>query len=254
MPAVKKYTRINFQNYPSTSTPLNATNLNKMDKGIDDLDDEVVAVKNTIENMSFDADAISYDNTQSGLQATDVQGAVDELNDNLSGFKFYPAGTGIVGLISDDSAYTDEDGNYVIWGTETAEQLVEDNPNTYKSVPSEEDTRGKVGKDTVVKFGGVNMNIVGSVELTLADTYPTYASDSIIVNDGKYKKLKVNLTSINGGGIFIKTLNADSTVKDTLTTNNSGTYEFDIHDAYSIYMRCYANQSSKRSKINYILE
>ena len=84
MPAVKKYTRINFQNYPSTSTPLNATNLNKMDKGIDDLDDEVVAVKNSIENLSFDADAISYDNTQSGLQATDVQGAVDEINDNLA--------------------------------------------------------------------------------------------------------------------------------------------------------------------------
>lgn len=85
MPAVKTYTRVNFQNYPSTSTPLNATNLNKMDKGIDDLDDEVVTVKNAIENMSFDADSISYDNTSSGLQATDVQDAVDEINDNLTG-------------------------------------------------------------------------------------------------------------------------------------------------------------------------
>jgi len=84
MPAVKTYTRVNFQNYPSTSTPLNATNLNKLDKGIDDLDDEVVTVKNAIENMSFDADSISYDNTSSGLQATDVQDAVDEINDNLS--------------------------------------------------------------------------------------------------------------------------------------------------------------------------
>ena len=84
MPAVKTYTRVNFQNYPSTSTPLNATNLNKMDKGIDDLDDEVVTVKNAIENMSFDADSISYDNTSSGLQATDVQDAVDEINDNLT--------------------------------------------------------------------------------------------------------------------------------------------------------------------------
>jgi hypothetical protein len=84
MPAVKTYTRVNFQNYPSTSTPLNATNLNKLDKGIDDLDDEVVTVKNAIENMSFDADSISYDNTSSGLQATDVQDAVDEINDNLT--------------------------------------------------------------------------------------------------------------------------------------------------------------------------
>lgn len=77
-----------------------------------------------------------------------------ELTDNLSGFKFYPTGTGIVGLISDDSAYTDTDGNYVVWGTATANQLVEDNPNTYKSVPSEEDTRGKEGEDTAMSFGG----------------------------------------------------------------------------------------------------
>jgi hypothetical protein len=75
-----------------------------MDKGIDDLDDEVVAVKNTIENMSFDADAISYDNTQSGLQATDVQGAVDELNDNLT--------DGIGGTTDKFRFGTDSNGNY----------------------------------------------------------------------------------------------------------------------------------------------
>jgi hypothetical protein len=104
MPAVKTYTRVNFQNYPSTSTPLNATNLNKLDKGIDDLDDEVVTVKNAIENMSFDADSISYDNTSSGLQATDVQGAVDELNDNL---------TDGIGGTSDKFRFgTDGSGNY----------------------------------------------------------------------------------------------------------------------------------------------
>lgn len=152
MPAVKKYTRINFQNYPSTSTPLNATNLNKMDKGIDDLDDELVTVKNTIENMSFDADAISYDNTQSGLQATDVQGAVDEINDNLNGFKFYPTGTELVAYIEGHGWYKDADGNYVIWGTATANALVEASPNTYYGRQSEEDLRGKAGADTATPF------------------------------------------------------------------------------------------------------
>lgn len=83
---------------------------------------------------------------------TGIGNRVTTLEGDLSGFKFYPTGTGIVGLISDDSAYTDEDGNYVVWGTPTAEQLVEDNPNTYKSVPSTEDLRGKVGADTGVPF------------------------------------------------------------------------------------------------------
>lgn len=183
---------------------------------------------------------------------TEEQRAIAQINDNLSGFKFYPSGTAIVGLVADDSPYEDADGNYILADSATGRGLIDG--VTYKSINSTEDTRGKVGEDIAVKFGGVNMNVVGSVELALADAYPTYASDAIIVNDGKYKKLKVNLTSIGGGSTFIKTLNADSTVKDTLTTNNSGTYEFDIHDAYSIYMRCYSNQASKFSKINYILE
>lgn len=100
------------------------------------------------------------DNFGSGdINATNSK--VNTLDANLDGFKFYPTGTGIVGLISDDSAYTDEDGNYVVWGTPTAEQLVEDNPNTYKSVPSEEDTRGQVGEDTAKSFGGNEMQYIG---------------------------------------------------------------------------------------------
>ena len=34
----KRYTRVNWQNSPSTVTPISAENLNKMDKGIDDVD------------------------------------------------------------------------------------------------------------------------------------------------------------------------------------------------------------------------
>ncbi len=37
----KRYIKINFQNAPSTATPLNATTLNKMDKGIDDCDNAI---------------------------------------------------------------------------------------------------------------------------------------------------------------------------------------------------------------------
>ena len=35
------YTRVNWENLPSTNTPVNATNLNKMDKGIKDLDTKI---------------------------------------------------------------------------------------------------------------------------------------------------------------------------------------------------------------------
>lgn len=36
------------------------------------------------------ASDVSYNNTESGLEATDVQGAIDELNTDLGGFSFYP--------------------------------------------------------------------------------------------------------------------------------------------------------------------
>jgi hypothetical protein len=44
----KRYIRINFQNSPSTVTPLNATNLNKIDKGIDDLDNAIEAINDNL--------------------------------------------------------------------------------------------------------------------------------------------------------------------------------------------------------------
>lgn len=46
MPNSKAYTRKNWAAYPSTTTPITAANLNVMDKGIDDIDDRVVALMN----------------------------------------------------------------------------------------------------------------------------------------------------------------------------------------------------------------
>jgi hypothetical protein len=109
-----------------------------------------------------------------------TESEIATINDNLSGFKFYPTDTGIVGLIADDSAYTDEDGNYIVWGTATANQLVEDNPNTYKSVPSTEDCRGEAGADTAIPFSeelqGADklMNGITSLTITLSKKYKVF--------------------------------------------------------------------------------
>lgn len=115
-----------------------------------------------------------------------LTGRVTTIENNLDGFKFYPTGTQIVGLISDDSAYTDEDGNYVVWGTETAEQLVEDNPNTYKAVASTEDTRGLVGEDTAKSFGGVGVKrtiINKSINIGTGGDYGQLTANIDITND-----------------------------------------------------------------------
>ena len=63
MAASKDYNRVNWAAYPSLSTPLTANNLNKMDEGIENLDDRVVGLLNrmdTVEtNISSQGSAIT---------------------------------------------------------------------------------------------------------------------------------------------------------------------------------------------------
>ena len=46
------YKRVNWADYPATTTPVNATNLNKMDKGIADLTSEVNSVASDMSNLN----------------------------------------------------------------------------------------------------------------------------------------------------------------------------------------------------------
>ena len=102
--------------------------------------------------------ANNYDNTTSGLTASTKQGAIDELAVDLNGFKFYPAGeVDLVASVSDNSYYTDSDGNYILADSPTGETLIDD--VTYKALASNEDLRGKVGTDTAVEFGGKTMKV-----------------------------------------------------------------------------------------------
>lgn len=45
----KAYSRIDWENYPSDKTPLNETNLNKMDAAIDELDNRIVEMNLTMQ-------------------------------------------------------------------------------------------------------------------------------------------------------------------------------------------------------------
>lgn len=54
----KVYERINWEDLPSKNTPINAENLNKMDKAINDLDDKIVE----LEESSGDGDYLEKEN------------------------------------------------------------------------------------------------------------------------------------------------------------------------------------------------
>lgn len=65
----KAYSRINWENYPSTETPLNETNLNRIDLALDTVDDRVVTFDTTKANQTdllTCVDGITF-NTSSGI-------------------------------------------------------------------------------------------------------------------------------------------------------------------------------------------
>lgn len=184
------------------------TGLDAEDVAYDNTDSGLTAtdVQAAIDEVAGDisglsADDVSYDNTDSGLTAETVQDAIDEVNedlgdvtDNLNGFCFYPAGTAIVGLVADDSPYTDANGNYILAASTTGQGMIDD--VTYKSINSTIDARGKVGADTATPFktGG------GSDEdptLLWTNDSPTtaFAAQTVSLDLSPYKTIGIQYRS-----------------------------------------------------------
>ena len=69
----KLFSKITFKNYPDTSTPVNADNLNKMSDAIDGIDDRVVELNS---NLEFHVgDTFTYTKALFGASISSVNGA-----------------------------------------------------------------------------------------------------------------------------------------------------------------------------------
>lgn len=75
----KVYERINWENYPSTDTPLNETNLNTVDYAVDTIDDRVISLDTTKTNQSDflqSVHSVTFSNTTGVLTVTYENGTV----------------------------------------------------------------------------------------------------------------------------------------------------------------------------------
>ena len=83
----KAYNRINYENYPSEATPLNETNLNRMDYGLNEVDNRVISLDTTKLNVT-EANSlikgISIDNQTGVITITKKDNTTYTLNTNLS--------------------------------------------------------------------------------------------------------------------------------------------------------------------------
>ena len=83
----KAYNRINWENYPSTDTPLNETNLNHMDLAVDTIDDRVITLDTT---KADEADlltcvaSISFNSTTGIMTITLKNGTQGTIDTGLS--------------------------------------------------------------------------------------------------------------------------------------------------------------------------
>lgn len=113
-----------------------------------------------------------------------------EISDNLNGFKFYPAGTAIVGLVSDDSPYTDANGNYILADSTTGQSMIDD--VTYKSINSTIDARGKVGADSATPFkSGGGSDEAPTLLWTNPDPTSAFSAQTVALDLSPYKSVCV---------------------------------------------------------------
>lgn len=201
--------------YDPTASGLQATNVQD---AIDELSSDI---------FEMSADDVSYDNTDSGLSSETVQGAIDEtvnkidnVNDDLNGFKFYPAGTAIVGLVSDDSPYTDADGNYILAASTTGQSMIDD--VTYKSINSSIDARGKVGADSATPFkSGGGSDEAPTLLWTNSDPTAGFSPQTVALNLTSYKTIGIlyrSSASVSGQTAFaFYPMGANITIPTTIS-------------------------------------
>lgn len=157
----------------------------------------------------------------------DLENAVDEINDNLSGFKFYPSG--IQGLLLYDATnskfWQTSNGEYVLTGTPTAYQVLADNPSiTFDGATNTEDLRGKVGADTATPFkGGIDTSYIDEVYKTFAPIDSSgrgQAGYTFTLNLTHTRELLV-MESLKEGSISFSVASSDCTVTEIFKRPNS---------------------------------
>ena len=82
----KVYSRINWENFPSENTALNEANLNRMDLGLDSLDNRVVemdAIKVSVEQANQLVKEIRYDESTGKIEVEKMNGSIAVIDTKL---------------------------------------------------------------------------------------------------------------------------------------------------------------------------
>lgn len=171
---------------------------------------------------------------------TTAESDIDDLQTNVNGFRYFPAGTDIVGLL-DDSPYKDANGLYVLADSTTGATLLADT-STYKRIDATEDLHGKVGADTCSPFNKGGESGGGDVSSftvfnTNNKTVININNDprlpySIVLSDGWSQQDKFTYDGVNMWSPNTVPAYVDRTVRNTIALHNISDNNIYIKLAY----------------------
>lgn len=221
MALTKVYNRINWENTPSVRTPLNETNLNFVDYGLDVVDDRVIAMDTTkanvvdLYNMVVD---VQYDTTNGIFTMTRQNGTQFTINTKLEKLAvnfFYNSTTEMLEITLDDGTIQSVD----------LSELINDYDFTNSSTISfMVDSSGKVSADV----------LRGSI--TADKLQPNFLADmQQLTNDANQYALIAKTWAVGDGGVPVAGGGTD--------TDNS--------KYYAALAKAYAGQASGTA-INYL--
>jgi len=154
------------------------------------------AMAHAINNTSSDAEHTSYDNTTSGLQATNVQDAVDEINDNLAQTPITVGGETLSTI--------DDKLNYLIEGKDFSNVGV-GGVNRSGTIPA------TPGHQYIIACGEVN--------------YGTPSSDFILSGCNIVKSSNLQVSEAASSRLAAIQLFIVNATANSISTNDSGAYK-----------------------------
>ena len=83
----KAYSRINWENYPSENTPINESNLNRMDYAVDEIDDRVISLDTTkaeVTDIATLVESVSVDDATGEITLTKYNGSTTVIQTTLN--------------------------------------------------------------------------------------------------------------------------------------------------------------------------
>ena len=143
----------------------------------------------------YTARDIGFNPSDENWSVNNASEAIDSLKTDISNMQnlanqgniVYDAGTNIVGLVSDNSPYIDNNGNYILASSSLGQSMIDN--VTYKSIESPKIVSGSAGSETVSPYNSnsdislftfVNNKASGSISI------PTNSGNTFIVTLSKY--------------------------------------------------------------------